>query len=91
MIGDIDNMQQRPRVRRDGWIAIVLASPFSSWWRDGGVECNDHAHVRSRRLTAQYDQSKTFQQNQDQLTRLPRGAGRYAQMQGELNTRWEAS
>jgi chromosome segregation ATPase len=46
----------------------------------------NHAHDAEQALTAQSAQSKTFQQNQDQLTqRLAQAEQTNAQMQGELN------
>jgi len=87
MIGDLDNMQPATEgTPRWMGLAIVGLAVLSLVGVGMAWNATNHAHDAEQALTAQSAQSKTFQQNQDQLTqRLAQAEQTNAQMQGELN------
>jgi len=87
MIGDLDNMQTATEgTPRWMGLAIVGLAVLSLVGVGMAWNATNHAHDAEQALTAQSAQSKTFQQNQDQLTqRLAQAEQTNAQMQGELN------
>jgi chromosome segregation ATPase len=87
MIGDHDNMQLgtegAPR-----WMGLAIAGLAVLSLVGVGMAWNatSNAHDAEQALAAQSAQSKTFQQNQDQLTqRLAQAEQTNAQIEGELN------
>jgi len=87
MIGDLDNMQPATEgTPRWMGLAIVGLAVLSLVGVGMAWNATNHAHDAEQALTAQSAQSKTFQQNQDQLSqRLAQAEQTNAQMQGELN------
>jgi len=87
MIGDLDNMQPATEgTPRWMGLAIVGLAVLSLVGVGMAWNATNHAHDAEQALTAQSAHSKTFQQNQDQLTqRLAQAEQTNAQMQGELN------
>jgi len=87
MIGDLDNMQPATEgTPRWMGLAIVGLAVLSLVGVGMAWNATNHAHDAEQALTAQSAQSKTFQQNQDQLTqRLAQAEQTNAQMQDELN------
>jgi len=87
MIGEHDNMQPATEgAPRWMGLAVVGLAVLSLVGVGMAWNAASHAHVAEQALAAQSAQSKTFQQNQDQLTqRLTQAEQTNAQMQGELN------
>ena len=87
MIGDLDNMQPATEgTPRWMGLAIVGLAVLSLVGVGMAWNATNHAHDAEQALAAQSAQSKTFQQNQDQLSqRLAQAEQTNAQMQGELN------
>jgi small-conductance mechanosensitive channel len=88
MIGDHDNMMQPATEGAPRWmgLAIVGLAVLSLVGVGMAWNATSHAHDAEQALAAQSAQSKTFQQNQDQLAqRLAQAEQTNAQMQGELN------
>jgi small-conductance mechanosensitive channel len=87
MIGEHDNMQPATEgAPRWMGLAVVGLAVLSLVGVGMAWNATSHAHVAEQALAAQSAQSKTFQQNQDQLTqRLTQAEQTNAQMQGELN------
>jgi small-conductance mechanosensitive channel len=87
MIGDLDNMQPATEgTPRWMGLAVVGLAVLSLVGVGMAWNATNHAHDAEQALAAQSAQSKTFQQNQDQLTqRLAQAEQTNAQMQGELN------
>ena len=87
MIGEHDNMQPATEgAPRWMGLAVVGLAVLSLVGVGMAWNATSHAHVAEQALAAQSAQSKTFQQNQDQLTqRLAQAEQTNAQMQGELN------
>src|SRR3977135_907037 len=87
MIGDLDNMQPATEgTPRWMGLAVVGLAVLSLVGVGMAWNATNHAHDAEQALAAQSAQSKTFQQNQDQLSqRLAQAEQTNAQMQGELN------
>jgi small-conductance mechanosensitive channel len=87
MIGEHDNMQPATEgAPRWMGLAVVGLAVLSLVGVGMAWNATSHAHDAEQALAAQSAQSKTFQQNQDQLTqRLTQAEQTNAQMQGELN------
>src|SRR5258708_21235973 len=71
-----------------GWmgLAVVALAVLSLVGIGMAWNANSHAHDAAQALATQSTQSKTFQQNQEQVTqRLAQAEQTNAQMQGELN------
>jgi len=87
MIDGHDNMQPATEgAPRWMGLAVVGLAVLSLVGVGMAWNATSHAHEAEQALAAQSAQSKTFQQNQDQLTqRLTQAEQTNAQMQGELN------
>jgi small-conductance mechanosensitive channel len=87
MLGEHDNMQPATEgAPRWMGLAVVGLAVLSLVGVGMAWNATSHAHDAEQALAAQSAQSKTFQQNQDQLTqRLAQAEQTNAQMQGELN------
>jgi small-conductance mechanosensitive channel len=87
MIGEHDNMQSATEgAPRWMGLAVVGLAVLSLVGIGMAWNATSHAHDAEQALAAQSAQSKSFQQNQTQLTqRLAQAEQTNAQMQGELN------
>ncbi len=87
MIGEHDDMQPATEgAPRWLGLAVVGLAVLSLVGVGMAWNATSHAHDAEQALAAQSAQTKTFQQNQDQLTqRLAQAEQTNAQMQGELN------
>jgi hypothetical protein len=87
MIGEHDNMQPTTEgAPRWMGLAVVGLAVLSLVGVGMAWNATSHAHDAEQALAAESAQSKTFQQNQAQLTqRLTQAEQTNAQMQGELN------
>ena len=87
MIGDHDNYQPATEgAPRWMGLAVVALGVLSLVGVGMAWNATSHSRDAEQALAAQSAQSKTFQQNQDQLTqRLAQAEQTNAQMQGELN------
>jgi small-conductance mechanosensitive channel len=87
MIGEHDDMQPATEgAPRWLGLAVVGLAVLSLVGVGMAWNATSHAHDAEQALAAQSTQTKTFQQNQDQLTqRLAQAEQTNAQMQGELN------
>ena len=81
-----DNIQVTEGAPRWMGLAVVALAVLSLAGIGMAWNATNHARETEQALAAQSTQSKTFQQNQDQLTtRLAQAEQTNAQMQGELN------
>jgi small-conductance mechanosensitive channel len=88
MIGEHDYQSQSATEGAPRWMGLAVVGLAILSLVGVGMAWNatSHAHEAEQALAAQSAQSKTFQQNQEQLTqRLAQAEQTNAQMQGELN------